>query len=345
MPTSRTRAVGLPSWARTKPVDGVLAVPSSLGASLKKALGALARPIVPSTRFVAVEANGGWGLGRQLQLAPGKGADVAKTLAVLAKHELPMVHLDLQVAPGAAAELKAALAGAEVGQLASLTVGLKEALACGPELAAAVARMQRLRALHLVAKGGAGAAAVVEAAAALRVLSLVSVGLGGADLKRLARAAALQRLEVLRLLHVQATDAEVGALLAAPWAKSSLTSLALSRAEKLPADYPGLGALEALREVDLGFVSADGLAAMARAPFLPMLVRLQLHGTKVGAPVATRLAARGLPALEVLHLKWAEVDAKAIDALVKAAPRLTLLELPAGVKAQRSWVKKGRQIL
>lgn len=49
--------------------------------------------------------------------------------------------------------------------------------------------------------------------------------------------------------------------------------------------------------------------------------------------------------LEVLHLKWATTTVKAVDALVKVAPRLQLLELPAGLKAQKSWVKRGRQIL
>lgn len=186
---------------------------------------------------------------------------------------------------------------------------------------------------------------MVEAARDLRALILVSVGLRGPDLKRLAKAKALTQLESLKLLHVEAGDRELEALLSSPWAKTSLTSLQLSRAEKQPADFPGLAALTALESLDLGFVSAKGLGAIAAAPFVPRLKRLALQGSTVDEAIARKVAAHGLPALEVLHLKWATTTVKAVDAMVKVAPRLQLLELPAGLKAQKSWVKRGRQIL
>ena len=78
---------------------------------------------------------------------------------------------------------------------------------------------------------------------------------------------------------------------------------------------------------------------------MPGLTRLALHGSTLDEALARELAARRLPLLEELHLKWATTTVKAVDALVEVAPRLELLELPAGLKVQRSWVKRGRQLL
>ncbi|MBL8921331.1 MAG: hypothetical protein JNJ54_20900 [Myxococcaceae bacterium] len=336
----------LPAWAKKPPVDGVLIVPTALAGTLKKALGPLGRLLVPSTRFVAFESEGVWGLSRQLGLTMDNAKDLRHALEVLASHDLPVLHLDLHVEKGAAGALVEVLASPAAARLSALIIGLAEPFEVAGAVASAVQRTPGLRRLELVARGGGSdVVSVVEAAKDLRLLSLVSVGLRGPDLKRLAKTKALTQLESLKLLHVQASDRELAALFASPWAKTSLRSLQLSRAEKVPSDYPGLGSLTALATLDLGFVSSKGLAAVAGAPFVQRLKRLALHGSTLDEAVARTLAAGGLPALEVLHLKWATTTVKAVDALVKVAPRLQLLELPAGLEAQKSWVKRGRQIL
>jgi hypothetical protein len=146
-------SLALPVWAKKPPVNGVLTVPTALAGTLKKALGPTGRLFVPSTRFVAFEAEGVWGLSRQLHLTKGNAKDLRHALEVLASHELPVLHLDLLVDVGAAGALAEVLASPAAAHLSALIIGLAEPFEVAGAVASAVQRMPGLRRLELVARG------------------------------------------------------------------------------------------------------------------------------------------------------------------------------------------------
>ncbi len=348
--------LALPSWATKKPEGGFLPVPGTLKDAITKALGPSDRKygITHSVRMGAVlMPPATWGLHRMLSVADGAGPEVARVLEVLAQHELPLVAADFWypsetddtgTVEGATALFEAALAPASVTFLRRLTVLLHRVRLEAPlarVLARAVARMSSLEVLGLNATGGAGALSVVEACAPLRSLSLRD--LGGPELAALARLPALEKLEALALNGIDADDAALATLLRAPWAKK-LRSLELAKKLLLPADYRAVAALPELTSLNLRFPDEASVAAIADAAFVPRLTRLELHDCRIDLGNAKRLAAQGLPALERLYVKHAEMSDAALKAIVDAAPSLKELGIPKTTKPQ-PWSKRGRTVL
>ena len=87
------------------------------------------------------------------------------------------------------------------------------------------------------------------------------------------------------------------------------------------------------------------MSAIAKASFVPTLRELHLNRATITDAIGKQLAAHGLPALEVLHVKYAEASVNALDPIVRAAPKLRLVEVPGAVRIPKHWVKRGRQIL
>ncbi len=357
MPTERHRPeVALPSWATKKPTDGFLPVPDKLKAAIAKALGPLDRryAITHSVRMGAVLAPPStWGLHRMLSVNDGAGPEVARVIDVLAQHELPLIAADFWypsssqgegTAEAAAAIFEAALAPSSVSHLRRLTVLLHRVRLEAPvarALAGAVARMTLLEVLGLNASGGAGALTVVAAAPPLHVLELND--LGAAELRSLAVLPAVERLASLTLRGIDADDAAVATLLDAPWAKR-LGSLELARKALVASDYRAVAGLDALTSLNLRFPDEATVAAIADADFVPQLERLELHDCRIDARIAKRLAARGLPKLQRLFVKRAEMSDAALRYLVDAAPGLKELGIPR-TSLPKTWAKRGRTVL
>jgi hypothetical protein len=348
--------VALPSWATKKPADGLLPVPGKLRDAIAKALGPLDRrySVTYAARMNAVLAPPStWGLHRMLSVGDGAGPEVARVLEVLAQHDLPLIAADFWypsstqsegTVEAAAAIFEAALRPPSVATLRRLTVLLSRVRLEAPiarALAGAVARMPSLEVLGLNASGGPGALTVVAASPPLRALELND--LGASELRSLALLPAVEGLGSLTLRRVDADDAAIAALLEAPWAKR-LCSLALSRMALVGSDYRAVAGLDALTSLSLRFPDDATVAAIANAEFTPRLERLELHDCRIDARLAKRLAARGLPRLERLIVKHAQMSDAALRIVVDAAPRLKELGIPK-TSLPGAWSKRGRTLL
>lgn len=346
----------LPSWATKKPEEGLLPVPNKLRDAVAKALGPLDRryAITHKVRMSAVRAPPStWGLHRMISVVDGAGPEVARVFEVLAEHELPLIAADFWYpsstqgegsVEAAAAIFEAALAPPSVALLRRLTVLLHRVRLEAPvslSLSRAVARMPSLDFLGLNAGGGPGALAVAAACPPLHTLALND--LGAAELRSLALLPAVQGLASLTLRSVDADDAAIATLLGSPWAKR-LGALELGRKALVGSDYRAVAGLGALTSLSLRFPDDATVAAMAGADFVSRLERLELHDCRIDARLAKRLAAGGLPKLERLYLKRAEVSDAALRALVDAAPRLKELGIPRTTTPQ-AWSKRGRTVL
>lgn len=346
----------LPRWAKRKPDARGLLIPTALRATLAKALGPFERELGIKSRvpLYATRSPAGWGLTRQLAVGDDDGRDVAKSIDILAKHELPLTALNLWYPPpssdamgtasGAARLLKVALAASAVDRLHRLHVLLHQVridAKIANVLATAIGRMPRLEGLDLRAAGGTAIGKIVAATGTLRSLALVQVGANGAAVRSLARAKSLASLERLELSD-QFDDAALAALLAAPFAPG-LRSLKLASGKR--SELPGIDALAGVVELTVHKVGAKGMTALANASFVPNLRELHITGATITNAIGTSLAKRGLLALEVLHVKYSEATATALEPIVRAAPKLRLIEVPAALSVPRSWVKRGREIL
>jgi len=348
--------VALPSWTTKKPADGFLPVPGKLRDAIAKTLGPLDRryAVTSAARMNAVlSPPSTWGLHRMLSVDDGAGPEVARVFEVLAQHELPLIATDFWY-PGstqgegtveaAAAIFEAALRPPSVAFLRRLTVLLHRVRLEAPvarALAGAVARMPSLEVLGLNASGGPGALTVVAASPPLRTLELND--LGASELRSLALLPAVERLTSLALRGVDADDAAIATLLGATWAKG-LCSLELGRKALLGSDYRAVAELGALTSLKLRFPDDATMAAIADADFTPRLERLELHDCRIDARLAKRLAARGLPQLERLIVKHAEMSDAALRIVVDAAPRLKELGIPR-TSLPKTWSKRGRTVL
>jgi hypothetical protein len=325
---------------------------------LAKALGPLDRKFSltwKSGMFATRSGTGAWGLDRQLSVGDGDAPAVVRALQLLAQHELPLVRASLWYQPegtagtakGAAAVLKALLAAPSAAGLERLAVLLHRVPvdpALTKILVAGVKRATALAELDLRAGGGSNVAPIVAAApSTLRTLALVNVGATGPVVRSLARAKSLANLQHLEL-NDEFDDAAIAAILAATWAPT-LRSLHLAPSPKTTSNLRGVTNLAAIEVLHLARVSPAGMTALAAAPGVANLRELRLREAILDDALGAKLASHGLPALEVLHVKYATADASALDPIVRAAPKLRLIEVPAGLKVPKSWTKRGRQIL
>lgn len=348
-------ALELPRWSKRKPVARGLLVPNALRATIAKSLGTLEHEvrIKSSAPLYATYSSAGWGIGRQFAVGDAQGSNVAKAIEVLAKHDLPLTLVSLWYPPppsdagtatGAARMLKAALAAKAVASLRCFKLLLhrvKIDTAVARVLADAIERMTVLDELELRASGGTGITRIVGAARSLRSLGLFSVGANSSALRSIARSKNLASLEILALGD-KFDDTAVEALLAAAFAPR-LRSLHI--VSDTPTTLPAIAELRALVDLRVGSVVAQGMTALASAPFVPNLRSLHIGRSTITKAMGKQIAARGLPTLEVLHVSQTDATLEALDPIVRAAPKLRLIEVPRALRVPSHWVKRGREIL
>ncbi len=155
----------------------------------------------------------------------------------------------------------------------------------------------------------------------LRELDLEYCDLGNAGVAAFAARAELPSIERLNLGENALGPRGVAALTPAPW---------LRRVERLRLGMNALGddgaralanaPLDALRELDLReiWIEAPGAQALANAPWLPNLRRLDLYFNKIGPRGARALASAPLHHLEELVLWECNLDADAARDLAQS---------------------------
>lgn len=347
----------LPAWLATlRPsATGRIGLPKKIADEVTAELGPLARRFSLPRAFHGAPDRTRWSL--QMSVAEHEAADAARVLGVLASRAVPVTDLELWSPPGgvagteagAAAVLSAILGSGPAAAIVKLTLVLTRTplgTAAIEALASFATSASGLRHLAISSAAGAALTPLFQALPALASLKLHGARMGDAGARALARAPGVATLEHLDLAHHRLGDEGVRALIEAPWT-GTVRSLALGWEPELSeAAYAGLADIEAphLAELSLGNLAQPGARALAAAPFFPRLRALRLRNAGLTDATLARLAAIALPDLEELDVAQNEISAKALDPLVRGAPKLKLLVVPPALKVPATWKKRGRRI-